>query len=161
MSRSRSSKERGQSLTELGVGFTIILLIIGGIVDIGSMMYSYLALRDTAQEGAIYASYHPTDTAGIVTRIKSSATYPLDASQLTNITVSCSGASCSSTSVNSCQGSKVTVQVIFNYQIVMPLMGSVIGAQTVPLNATVTDTILMSNETTAGLKTLSPPQSCP
>lgn len=160
-------KEKGQSLVELALSFLLLMLILGGVFDLGSMFYTYLALRDTAQEGVIYGSYNPTKTTGINDRIHASANWPIDADQISNIDVFCcskstpgactfttSGA-CSTTVNTSCQGQKITVEVIYNYKFNMPLFGGVI-----PLNATVTNTILESKDTISALKSLPTPQFC-
>ena len=151
MKPTNSRKEKGQSLVELSFVFTILLLLVGGIIDLGSMYYSSVALRDITQEGAIYGASHPIDTAQITSRITKSASFPIDSSQITDITVTCDGANCAATNINSCQGHEISIQVRYNYELIMPLIPIVVGRQTVPLTATVTGTILNSPETTEAL----------
>ncbi len=153
MNKTSSRKEKGQSLVELGMGFTFLLLLIGAVVDLGGIFYTFVSLRDTAQEGAIYGAYQPTDLTGITSRIQSSASFPIDASQITAISVTCNGVDCVTTNTNSCQGQKISVAVSYNYNLTMPLIGAVIGRQTVPLNSTVTATILQSKATIRYLQT--------
>ena len=140
-------KEKGQSLVELSFIFVLLLLLVGGIIDLGSIYYSSIALRDTTQEGAIYGAAHPDDIAGITSRITKSANFPINASQITDITVTCDGANCAPTNTNSCQGHEISIQVSYNYNLIMPLIPIFIGRQTVPLTATVTATILDSRDT--------------
>src|SRR5450759_873833 len=90
-------KEKGQSLVELALVFTLLLILLSGIIDLGSMFYTYTALQDTAQEGAIYASTHPTDPTAIADRIKQSASSPIDALNIFDITEKCSGVVCDTT----------------------------------------------------------------
>ncbi len=155
--------EKGQSLVEMAISFLFILVILGGVFDIGSMFYSYLTLRDTAEEGVIYGSINPTDTTNIINRIHASANWPIDADQITNINVfccsrtttgPCTAGACTTTSVNSCQGQKITVNLVYNYNLIMPVIGMFTGWQDIPLRARVTDTILESKPTTAALKLL-------
>ena len=55
----QARKEQGQSLVELALSLTLLLLLLGGAIDLGRMFFTYIALRDAAQEGAIYGSYCP------------------------------------------------------------------------------------------------------
>ena len=87
--------EKGQSLVELALVLTLLLLLLTGIIDLGSMFYTYTALQDTTQEGAIYAAKYPTQPAAIASHVRESADRPLDTSSLTDISVTCSGAACS------------------------------------------------------------------
>lgn len=163
-------KEKGQSLVELALSFLFLLLVLGAVFDLGSMFYTFLALRDTAQEGVIYGSYNPTDGTGIINRIHASANWPIDADQISNINIyccskattgACTSGTCTTTSTTSCQGQKITVKVIYNYKLIMPVIGGFTGWQDIPLNASVTNTILESKPTISALKSMVPPQSCP
>jgi hypothetical protein len=49
-------RERGQSLIELAVSFTLLLLILGVTIDLGRVFYTYIAIREAAEEGALYGS---------------------------------------------------------------------------------------------------------
>ena len=57
--RSRPT-ESGQSLVEF-VGFvTALLIILGGVLEIGRAYFAYVAIENGAGEGALFAAYHPT-----------------------------------------------------------------------------------------------------
>ena len=45
---------RGQSLYEFAITLPLLLMIMGIILDLGRLYYTYVALEDAAQEGAIY-----------------------------------------------------------------------------------------------------------
>jgi Flp pilus assembly protein TadG len=154
-------KEKGQSLVELALVFSLLLLLITGIIDLGSMYYTYTALQDTAQEGAIYASIHPTQPSLIASHIKESANAPIDTSNLADISVTCSGAACITTNTNSCQGKKITISVGYTYNLITPIIPVLLGRDYVVLKVSVTDTILQSSETIAALSALPTPQVCP
>jgi Flp pilus assembly protein TadG len=128
--------ERGQSLVELAVSITVILLLLAGAVDFSIAYFSFAAMQDAAQEGALYGSVNPTDTAGIITRVRRASSNPVDLENetLVNVTVTLNG--------DACEGNEVTVNVIYDYPISMPFIGAIIGSQTITLNASVTDTIL-------------------
>ncbi len=162
------NREKGQSLVELAISFLFLLLVLGAVFDLGSMFYTFLALRDTAQEGVIYGSYNPTDGTGISTRIHASANWPIDADQITDINVyccpkdtvgACSSGVCIDTSNTSCQGQKITVDVLYNYQLIMPVIGGFIGWQDILLNARATNTILESTSTISALEAMG--EECP
>jgi Flp pilus assembly protein TadG len=124
--------ERGQSLVELAISILVLIYLLSGAVEFGIAFFQFVQLRDAAQEGALYGSLNPGDTAGITARVQGSSDSPID---LTTITpaITYSGAQC--------EGNGITVTLIFNHQVFMPFMSEIIGS-TIPLTATVTDTIL-------------------
>jgi Flp pilus assembly protein TadG len=128
--------ESGQSLVELAVSLTVILLLLAGAVDFSIAYFSFAAMQDAAQEGALYGSLNPTDTTGIVTRVRRASSNPvnLEDESRVNVTVNLPG--------DACEGNEIQVSVIYDYPISMPFIGTIIGSQTITLNASVTDTIL-------------------
>ena len=71
-------REKGQSLVELAVSFTLVMFVLSGAVDFGRAFFDVIALRDAAQEGVLYASINPTDESGIRDRVKQSSDSPID-----------------------------------------------------------------------------------
>lgn len=128
--------ERGQSLVELAFSLTVILLLLTGAVDFSIAYFSFTAMQDAAQEGALYGSINPEDEEGIITRVRSASSNPvdLDNEDLVDVVVALPG--------DACEGNEVIVNVIYDYPISMPFIGAIIGAQQITLNASVTDTIL-------------------
>lgn len=128
--------ERGQSLVELALSLTVILLLLAGAVDFSIAYFSFSAMQDAAQEGALYGSIHPADEAGIVSRVRSASTNPVDLADtgVVDVMVTLPGAAC--------EGNEVRVNVIYDYPLSMPFIGAIIGTQQITLNASVTDTIL-------------------
>jgi Flp pilus assembly protein TadG len=131
--------EKGQSLTEFGLGMIILLILLAGIVDAGRALFTYMALREAAQEGALYGSTDPTNSAEIVARVENASdtlenlSNDAGASMSTQVTILGSP----------CSGHGIRVRVSYaNFPIAMPFLGAVIGSQTVPLSASATDTIL-------------------
>jgi Flp pilus assembly protein TadG len=135
----KNISERGQSLVELAVSLTFILLLLSGVVDLGRAFFTYMALRDAAQEGALYGSISPGDTSGIETRIYNSSNMLSnlrnDSGATTTVQVKPLGSLCAG------QGLEVSV-AYNNFPLTMPFMGTIVGKQTIRLNATITDTIL-------------------
>ncbi len=135
------NNERGQSLVELAISLIIILTLLAGAVDFGVALYSFVSLRDAAQEGALYASIDPTNSTEIEARIRTASSSPVDLSNtstvLIDINILPSGAT-------ACEGNGAMVQVVvsYDYQLTMPLLPSILGVTEIPLSASVTDAIL-------------------
>lgn len=159
--------ERGQSLVEMAISLVIILTLLAGAVDFGIALYSFVSLRDAVQEGALYASFNPTldddnlyegealDCTGIANRVRSASTNPIDLTNTTNVhificTVPAGSTSfvcenaCDKSAAAPCEGAGAGIQVraTYEYQLIMPFIGTVLGSNNIPLAASVTDTIL-------------------
>lgn len=139
--------ERGQSLVELALSLTIILFLLAGAVDFSIAYFSFSAMQDAAQEGALYGSINPGDEDGIIHRVRSASTNPVDLTDqtLVGVDVTLSGDSCVDDHC-ACEGNEVQVDVTYEYPISMPFIGSIIGTQQIKLKASVTDTILQPIE---------------
>jgi Flp pilus assembly protein TadG len=142
-------RERGQSLVELGISMLILLYLLSGAAEFGVLFFQFVQLRDAAQEGALYGSINPpssaTDTAKIdaikVRALHSSPTKsPIDLINDTNVSVSVVV-----TDGQYCEGGSIQVTVAYPHHIFMPFLAQMIGRSAdpnIPLNASVTDTIL-------------------
>lgn len=176
-----ASITRGQSLVELAISLTVMLLLLAGAVTFGMALFSYVAIRDAAQEGALYGSMYPyTDsnnngkydtgepinlgntTSGICGRVIAASNSPIN--MTTGFTCSSDGApghdlsgkagniDVIATTGNACEGTTsvggvdtpngVKVAVEYNYPIIMPYIGGIVGSQAIHLRAEVTDTVL-------------------
>jgi hypothetical protein len=51
--------EKGQSLLEMCFGFVVLLMIVSGVIDLGRLYFSYVALEDAAGEAALFMSINP------------------------------------------------------------------------------------------------------
>jgi Flp pilus assembly protein TadG len=130
-----SQGEKGQSLVELAVSLVILLLLVGGIVDLGRAFFTSMSLRDAVQEGALYGSIDPTNTTAIKNHVLSTSSMIPDMIGLNDITIEIINAPCT--------GNRIKVTAVYSdFPITMPFMGVVLGGQTIPLSASVTDTIL-------------------
>jgi Flp pilus assembly protein TadG len=134
MGTSNRWRPRGQSLTELAVSLPMLLILLAGVVDIGRAYYTYLSLRDAAAEGAAYGSIHPSDTSGIVDRVVGES--PGGVVDWAGTTVT------TQILVKDCEGGGIQVKVDYNYTLLTPFIGAIAGSQTLPLSATVVNTIL-------------------
>lgn len=146
--KTKKKNERGQSLVELAISLVVLLFLLSGVVEFGIAFFQFIQLRDAAQEGALYGSINPPAAPGdaketaIKNRVRSASDEPIDLSEaagLVTITVTTTGSP-------PCAGESVTVNVAFDHKVFMPFVSSIIkamnGAPVIPLNGTVTDTIL-------------------
>jgi len=132
-----SDRQRGQSMVEFAFTLVIILVLLVGLIDLGRAIFTYLALRDAAQEGASFASYNPTDNTGITNRVCNSSNMVSDlcASPGIDTDVNLDGSACSGNGVE-------VVVTLNNFTLVTPFLGAIVGSQTIPISARVTDSIL-------------------
>ena len=145
-----SRSERGQSLVELAITLPILVLLLLGTLDFGMAIFSYSMLRDSAQEGAFFGSFNPSNSAEIENRARNispraedvvfSSPVQLRDKDLVKVNVKVLG--------NSCQGAEngvansIQVNVSYRYPLLMPLIGRLIGSNTIPLTGTATNVIL-------------------
>jgi Flp pilus assembly protein TadG len=136
-------REGGQSLVEFSVGMVFLLVLVVGITDTARAMFTYLSMRDAAQEGALYASVNPTDTAAIESRVR--GTSNLMSGLGTNITVmivpTVTGKLCLGATGGVSHGVVVTITYP-NFPLTMPLIGAIVGSQTVGISASANNKII-------------------
>ncbi len=133
--------ESGQSLVELAISLIVILLLLLGAIEFSLALFQYVTIRDAAQEGALFGSINPEDEAGMKARAMDAAS---DVVALTtgDVTVSWNNPAKKCEGLTSSVPHAVTVTITFNHPITFPLIGPAIGSNTIPLTASVTDTIL-------------------
>jgi Flp pilus assembly protein TadG len=144
--------ERGQSLVELAISIVILIFLLAGAVEFGMVFFQFVQLRDAAQEGALFGSLNPTlltsadGPDNVEARVRGASTSPINLSVTSGpgaVTVTSTllgtGAACETT------GNAIQVEVSYDHQIFMPFIPELIGRsveRTIPLSASVTDTIL-------------------
>jgi hypothetical protein len=161
--------EKGQSMVEFAVSAVLIFTLLVAVADFGRAFFTYLTMRDAAQEGAVFGSICPLHTAAIESRVRESSDRPVDLSDTTHVTVSCiyvydvngDGYIDAADTFPACgtitpvPGQGIKVRVVFDdFQITTPLLGSILGSQSLTLRTEVQDTILR-------IPTIPPPGSCP
>ena len=140
--------ERGQSLSELALFLTFLFILLAGVVDLGRAFFTYITLRDAAQEGALYASYKPTDCGGAIARAKEttkaegSAISPVDLQNDVNVNVSCIiDKPCAAT--ESYNGGEAQIIVTYsNFPVTMPFLGTLLGSQSFEISASSTNDVV-------------------
>ena len=144
--KSPSKTQKGQSFVELSVLITFLIVLLAGVADFGRAYLVFIEMRDAAQEGASYGSYSPSDFTEIEARVRDTMQNPIDLSDpatvqivpsLTNPPNACSGFDPGTLEPN-----EIEVTILYQMPIAMPFLGAIIGGQELPLEATVTNTIL-------------------
>lgn len=118
-----SHKEKGQSLLEMAFAIIVLLMLLAGIIDLGRLFFTYIALRDAAQEGAVFGSICPPNTAQnqekLRDHVKASSQFPVNMNS-PNITV------ISTFAINS-PGSQVRVEVTYTgFEFITPFLSNLI-----------------------------------
>jgi len=131
--KKENRSQNGQALVEFAMGLFFLLLLISGIVDLGRAIFTYMDLREAAQEGAAYGTVDPNPTEIAKRVIDSSNVFnTADLSVSVNITA------------NPCLGDDITVGVSHaNFPLTMPFMGAILGTQTLTITASIEDTVLV------------------
>lgn len=142
--RGCTDKERGQSLVEMAILMVILLIIMGGVLDLGRMYFTYLALQNAAGEGASYGAINPEwvdsgdndDPNNITYRVQNESTGNLiDWSQTTVVV-----------ETNTILGGQpITVTVSYEYEVITPMV-QVITGDNVTLTARDTQLIFVDPE---------------
>lgn len=143
-------REKGQSLVELAISLPVILLILLGTFDFGMALFSYSIIRDAAQEGALYASFNPGNEAEIENRARNilprqkgevfSSPVDLTNKDQVSVEITVKGKTCQGVTKNT--ANYVQVRVSYNYPIIMPFTGDIIGSDTIRLSAVASNVIL-------------------
>ena len=109
----RNSK--GQSTVEFALVLPILILILVGIIEFGLIFKTTIQLNYGANEIARAVSLDATPAD--VTTISTSVFSDLEASSL-QVLVSPAGV---------VKGQAITVQITYNYKLITPIMGSILG----------------------------------
>ena len=142
-------KERGQSMVELALTITFLMVLLAGTIDLGHAFFAWLAMRDAAQEGATYGAIEPaaadTDIQNYVVNLVTTDVIT-DPAAILNVGVAITGDRCLGYHSNingEQQPNTITVSVEYqNFPITTPLLGAIIG-DTIAIRTTIHDTIIV------------------
>lgn len=135
----QDKKEKAQSLVELAISLVIMLMLLLGAIEFSLALFQYVTIRDAAQEGALFGSFNPTDDAAIKAHVLSAANdvLILNAADVTvDKTAVCEG------SISGVPN-YITVKIKYIHNIAYPLVGPILGTNTITLNAKAISTILL------------------
>jgi Flp pilus assembly protein TadG len=123
--------ERGQSMVELAITITFLMILLAGTIDLGHAFFVWQEMRDAAQEGAAYGSICPENGSEAIKRARANL---VDSSNFT-VDFDAEGIS---------PGQTITVTIETDLPINMPFLGTVLGSNTIHIAATINDSILTS-----------------
>ena len=139
--------ERGQSMVEFALVITILMILLAGVIDMGRAFFTYMAMRDAAQEGAAYGSLNPTNIGGIQERVWDNLDQVVPKPDESESTIDNTREHIRVT-VNYgygaiCLGNTLQVDVYYDqFPLAMPFLGWILNSQTLPIHATINDSIL-------------------
>lgn len=136
----------GQSLVELAISFTILMFLLGGIVEFGIAFFQYVQLRDAAQEGALYGSVCECSEEEIIDRAKASSNSPINLRESEELIVDVlivDPLGNSKLVEDACEGDAMEVRLVFPHKVFMPFIPKLIGRSEIALFASVVDTVLV------------------
>lgn len=149
------SREKGQSFLELAISLVFLLVLVTVMIDLGISFFTLIAMRDATQEAAAYGSMCPPSAAPvaypdasydkIVTRLKNSASAPLDIKDISNLGITFvdqTGTPLGSGTALQKGVDSIRIQLTVTHQILVPFVPSFIGVTSYPLSVNVSDTIL-------------------
>ncbi|MGE5137884.1 MAG: TadE/TadG family type IV pilus assembly protein [Rudaea sp.] len=132
---SRAASGDGQSLIEFGLALPFLLFIIFGVLDLGFAVYAQntiaLAAREGTRTGIVYRGSDAATRAAICSKVVESA-QALNLTCAANVTIQPSTIT---------HEQPVTVTVVYTYNPVTPLVGSIIGSGGFPLESSSTMTV--------------------
>ncbi|WKZ38143.1 MAG: pilus assembly protein [Anaerolineales bacterium] len=147
---STNRNERGQSLVELAVSLPVMILLLLGTMEFGMAIFSYAIIRDAAQEGALYGSFNPTNREEIENRARNisprgedavfSSPVELRNTDTVRVNIEALGRACQG--ITGGTANSLRVSVSYQYPILMPFAGDIIGSDTVSLTGSATNVIL-------------------
>ena len=129
-----SRREKGQSLLEFALILPVLLIVLAGVLDLGRIYYSYIAVTDAAAEGATYAAMYPqvSDRDEVFQRAQ-------EASRgLVQIDNSMVEVDCPSVA----SGAPVTVTVSYSFTVATPLINVIVPDGVLELRAVAREAIL-------------------
>jgi len=132
MAKVNEKRQNGQSLLEFALLLPILLIILAGVLDLGRVFFSYVAVTDAAAEGAAYAAIYPTDTAGIVSRAQDAS------SGLVEIDENLVDVHCP----NVASGQPITVTVHYTFTLATPFISGIVNDRELVLHGSAAEVIL-------------------
>ena len=59
MKRDKNRWERGQSFVEMAFGMVVLVILLGGLIDLGRAFLILVSVENAAGEGALFGATHP------------------------------------------------------------------------------------------------------
>ncbi|MBO9370827.1 MAG: pilus assembly protein [Chloroflexi bacterium] len=126
-------KQRGQSLVEFALVLPLLILLLGGVLELGRLFFAYVAVTDAAAEGATYASIYPRATIHQITERAQAASGGLIQLDPSMVQVQRPVLTA---------GAPITVTVTYPFRLITPLLGDLVPGRTIPLRGVAVGVIL-------------------
>ena len=137
--------ERGQSMVEFALVITILMILLAGVIDMGRAFFTYMAMRDAAQEGAAYGSLNPTSIGGIQDRVWDNLDQVVPNLMMVNPdrqSITFGSASAMDMGPSAWATRSRSMFFMMQFPLAMPFLGWILNSQTLPIHATINDSIL-------------------
>jgi len=139
--------EKGQSLIELAISMVILLTLLAGIFDLGRAILAFFVLQDAAEEGMVFGTSFPTDCNQIDQRIRDNITNNIIDENVMVISIWIQGdageTSCYSIPYAQVYATRtMRIEITADFPIPMPMLGGILGSQTIPLKVETNGVIL-------------------
>ncbi|MGH2524821.1 MAG: TadE/TadG family type IV pilus assembly protein [Anaerolineales bacterium] len=130
-------RERGQSLVEFSLMGVFLTVLLVGVLDLGRAYFTYLALKDAASEGSFFGSVYPAciSTTDPACAAPNNVDYRIRNSAPSGGLVSWTAADIQVDAPTPTPGEAITVTVTYQYPIITPFIGAIVGGQTIQLSA--------------------------
>jgi Flp pilus assembly protein TadG len=109
--------EKGQSLVEFAILLPLLLLLLMGILEFGLMLNAYLSINNSAREGARLGIVDGSNLE--ISQLITNLSTNLNTENLVINIVPLEGSRKS--------GDTLTVEVIYNYQVIIPIISNILN----------------------------------
>jgi len=109
--------EKGQSLVEFAILLPVLLLLLMGILEFGLMLNSYLTINNSAREGARLGIVAGSNIE--IKQLINNISPNLDSKYVVINVTPLEGSRKS--------GDTLKVEVIYNYQVIIPIISNILG----------------------------------
>lgn len=140
MTNKRLLRERGQSLVEMTLGFLVLTLLLTGLLDIGRVYFTYVAMEDAAGEAAIFLSIRPEcETSGDCANPNNAQWRASNA--VSGGLIDSDNFVIESATADPYVGGDIVVTITYDYEMITVLMDDMFG--TITLRATATQIVIV------------------
>ena len=122
--RRTASDQRGSTLVEFSLVFTLVIVLLIGMADLANIVYANSTLQAAAQAGARYGLSHANDVNGIQTAVLNK----LPGLEHDNVSVSSSYPSPTYPAFRA-----VRVRVSYQYEFIVPFIAILFGGDSISL----------------------------
>lgn len=146
--------KKGQSLLEFAITLPLMVMIVFGVLDLGRLYFTHIAMEDGVGEAALYVSINPdcvTADSGeecsypdnALDRAKESIKIPFVNIDDSNLTVECFVDDVEINCEDASPGDVAKVTMSYDYQFLTPLLRKVNSLPTITLESEATTLILV------------------